>query len=537
MLKVSYFKSYKPALLRSTLYVCVSNLFSVSIYVILALIWAGNHIAYAQTNQFLIGMPFAGKWAYNSKVNPPYNDVNSSHPTAHKTDLNDKYDWATDLYTLPNTPVKINIKNFRAGDTLTVSNVTETSCGAGMRVRVLVKNSSGTEIGWVQYEHIETSLKNNTQISNNSVLGVTKNWKTIRGKPLSCYVIKDDNGVHVHVSMNNSQGNHSCYVDHGTPGNILAESDNFGVIGASNIERKKPCTTLPSTNTVAPKPTTGNQGTDSIPLGTSAGTTIQGSSGQKVQNTDSGKKIQGADSQKPNTTTTQTTKPENNGIVTKVVNFFKNVTSIFSKDKPITPTASKTQTQPAKNVTNKKPTPAPSATPTTPSTPTSATTPEPVETKTFDENGCPIGEPKVELTSIQILGYNTQEEFETFEGTKDLLLIVTGIFTNPTAADVDINAVGLYRESENTDFPPQISLSVQSMELPNKSSIIKAQSSTEFKSKRFLMWSTSYGTLTKNLTPTLRYPANPGSRPQSWWWWPDKNSTRISEKCQPNYYE
>ncbi len=537
MLKVSCLQSFKPASLLYRVLLPAWKIPSIIVFLSLFFNLSSVPISYAQTQQFLVGMPFAGKWAYNVKVNPPYNDVNSSHPSVHKTDASDKYDWATDVYALPDTPVKVNIKNLSAGDTLHVSNIAETSCGAGMRVRVTVRNSAGKDVGWVQYEHLETSLKSNTQISNNSVLGVTKNWRAIRGKELSCYYAKNDNSVHIHVSMNNSLGNHACYVDHGNPGVVLNENDNFGVIGAANVERKKPCTSLPLINSTT-KTNTGKQGTNSIPLGTSSGTTIQGSSGQKVQNTDLGKKIQGADSTKATQTETQNTKTENTGIVSRVVNFFKNVTSIFSKDKTQTTTATTPQTQPVRSAANTTPTPKKATT-------TAPTTTPPVETKPFDENGCPIGEPTVELTGIQILGYNTQEEFETFENDeevgltfeskRDILLIVTGVLNNPTSTDVEISSVGLYRESENPDFPPLLSLKVSGMELPNKTSTIKAHSAMEFKSKTRLAWRKHNGVLTKNLTPTLKYPSSATSRPESRWEWVGTPS--VPAKCQPNYYE
>jgi hypothetical protein len=38
--------------------------------------------ASATTPQAVIGMPFTGLWAYNTNVNPPYTDSNSSHPSS-----------------------------------------------------------------------------------------------------------------------------------------------------------------------------------------------------------------------------------------------------------------------------------------------------------------------------------------------------------------------------------------------------------------------------------------------------------------------
>jgi hypothetical protein len=100
--------------------------------------------AYASGEQAVVGMPFAGTWAWNTtNVTPPYTDNNSSHPSVHA-----KYygDWATDVYAKAGTAVKLNVK---ANGTITFTknrdNDTCSSYGAnvagrGIALNVLVNN-------------------------------------------------------------------------------------------------------------------------------------------------------------------------------------------------------------------------------------------------------------------------------------------------------------------------------------------------------------------------------------------------------------
>lgn len=185
----------------------------------------------ANTESASIGMPYGGKWS--SFVHP------SSHP-------NYSADWATDVYAPPDTEAKLTVNNASGDATYTVSNVDDTSCGAGKRVRVNVRIDN-TNVGWVQYEHLDTSLENGDSLQPGSILGKTKNWGN-----LPCYQVTNDKGVHLHVGMKNAQDNHSCYVDHEDQGKSLNEGTALGVIGSSNTNKQQACAETPGGGGGAP---------------------------------------------------------------------------------------------------------------------------------------------------------------------------------------------------------------------------------------------------------------------------------------------
>lgn len=200
--------------------------------------------AYAAGEPTVIGIPFAGKWAWMSPAAEPWDDVNDSHPAEHH---HFSADWATDLYTSPGTDVRVKVNAPTSSYTLSVSLVESTSCGAGERVRVSVKYD-GNEIGWVQYEHVDpaSGISLGAALSNGQVIGQTKNWGY-----LSCYQVSSNAGVHAHVSMKNTQANHSCYVDHGQPGaTTLSYGTDLGVLGSSNGGVRQECSSIPGNGPV-----------------------------------------------------------------------------------------------------------------------------------------------------------------------------------------------------------------------------------------------------------------------------------------------
>lgn len=204
--------------------------------------------ASAVGDQAVIGMPFTGKWAYSTTVNPPYTDNNSSYPSVH-----DNYtaDWATDVYATGGTDVRIKVNYPSSGYTLNVSSVTDTSCGAGKRVRVSIK-FSGVEVGWAQYDHLDTTISNGTALNNGDSLGKTKNWGF-----KSCYQVSGDSGVHVHFGMKNTQANNACYEPH-LVGETLTSSAALGLLGAQNSGTRQACIDLPSGGSYETRPTVSN---------------------------------------------------------------------------------------------------------------------------------------------------------------------------------------------------------------------------------------------------------------------------------------
>lgn len=200
----------------------------------------------ANTETAVVGMPFDGKWAAASLVNPDaqgnYSDATSSHPSVHPRTGTSEPDWTTDLYAAPGTEANFNIGSV-SGNTVEykISNVAETSCAAGKRVRVNIKVDN-VNIGWVQYEHLETNITNDTLISPGYLLGKTKNWGN-----LTCYKVSNDAGTHLHVAMKNVEDKHSCYVNHGKPGEkALSAGVGLGVLGSTNGDIQQACVEAPS---------------------------------------------------------------------------------------------------------------------------------------------------------------------------------------------------------------------------------------------------------------------------------------------------
>ena len=97
-------------------------------------------------------MPFAGKWAYNVNVNPPYTDANSSHPSVHARYYGD---WATDVYASEGTPVRLSVSS---NGTLSFGWISRPNgtCGQRTVIEVFVNNVS---VGSVYYEHLANAVK------------------------------------------------------------------------------------------------------------------------------------------------------------------------------------------------------------------------------------------------------------------------------------------------------------------------------------------------------------------------------------------
>lgn len=182
------------------------------------------------TDAVAVTMPFAGKWAWTILKARCGSDRCDSHPSYHE-----KYsaDWATDLYAPPGTAVKFNVSGATTGLSYSAS-ITDTSCGAGKRVRITLK-TGGTTLGWAQYDHLDITGISFASIANNKTLGVTKNW----GKK-SCYVVSSDAGVHTHFSAANTS-KYSCWIDYGSVGTPLAANATIAIVGSNNTGVQQKC--------------------------------------------------------------------------------------------------------------------------------------------------------------------------------------------------------------------------------------------------------------------------------------------------------
>jgi len=168
-----------------------------------------------------VGMPFSGKWAYNVNVNPPYSDLDSSHPSVHA-----KYygDWATDLYAGEGTPVHLQVK---AAGTVTFGWLSYPNGTCGQRT-VIAVYVNGSQVGSVYYEHLANAVRSGAAPANGMVVGYVHDWG-------GC-----NPGPHVHVELK-SVSNNACWTDNGHPGTTLGEGDALGVLGSTNSGFQQPC--------------------------------------------------------------------------------------------------------------------------------------------------------------------------------------------------------------------------------------------------------------------------------------------------------
>lgn len=179
-----------------------------------------------------IGMPFSGKWAYNTHVNPPYSDSNSSHPSAHWAPGGG--DWSTDLYAAAGTEVRLRV---RGDGPISFGWIGSSGCGGSTRLSVM---EYGRQVGTLYIAHISGAVTSGA-ITNGMLLGKVGNF--------SC-----NPGPHIHVEFKNTIGAYSCYVNNGNPGVTLGDGAPLGVLGSPNNGPKQACASAPPVVTPPPPP-------------------------------------------------------------------------------------------------------------------------------------------------------------------------------------------------------------------------------------------------------------------------------------------
>ncbi len=195
----------------------------------------------ASSDQVAIGMPFTGKWAYNTLVNPDrygnYSDSTSSHPSVHHRSYGD---WATDLYANAGTPVVLHASSGDGAVSFTFNRFNDSCASSGANVaghgvvlNVLVDNAV---VGTVDYEHLD-HIPNSPYTE-----GMTIGTITSEKLDPSCYSVR-----HTHVELKNtSQNTYACWVDQGKPGVTVAESAAIGRLGSSNTGAQQQCNSASS---------------------------------------------------------------------------------------------------------------------------------------------------------------------------------------------------------------------------------------------------------------------------------------------------
>jgi hypothetical protein len=177
----------------------------------------------------VIGMPMNGKWAYNVNVNPPWTDINSSHPSVHSSPGTQ---WATDLYASAGTDVRFYAKSSGALSYSWASSTT--SCGQSTMINVHV---NGVNVGRVYFAHLTNAVKSGP-ITNGMVVG---KMAVIKIADRIC-----NPGPHFHIGFSNTT-NQSCFVSYGNPGTSVSATVPIGVLGSSNTRAKQECSSLPGT--------------------------------------------------------------------------------------------------------------------------------------------------------------------------------------------------------------------------------------------------------------------------------------------------
>jgi Fibronectin type III domain len=176
-----------------------------------------------------VGMPFAGTWASNAFVAPPYTATNSSYPAVNPA--NNGGDWSTDLWAAEGTPITLLVTS-ADGPVTFVWDSSTTSCGTSSKVEVFV---NGTRVGWIFYGHLLGGRGTNIadpQPTNGMTLGTAHDFGN------GC-----NDGPHLHIEMSNHLDSpFSCWTDNGQPGTTLAQGAAVGMLGAQNSAPKQPCT-------------------------------------------------------------------------------------------------------------------------------------------------------------------------------------------------------------------------------------------------------------------------------------------------------
>nr|WP_245782701.1 hypothetical protein [Actinokineospora terrae] len=180
-------------------------------------------VAVAQSGPVEVGMPFAGQWAYNAPVAPPYSDSNSSHPSVHHTP--GAGHWGTDLYGSEGQAVKLHLSH-PGGAVSVTRDSSSTTCGQSLRVTVQV---NGAAVGQLYFAHLANVPAG--AITPGMTIGTVHAWGCNPGR-------------HVHVEFRNN-ANHACYTDHGSPGRVVGEAVSLGMLGSSNTGPRQACVTAP----------------------------------------------------------------------------------------------------------------------------------------------------------------------------------------------------------------------------------------------------------------------------------------------------
>jgi hypothetical protein len=214
--------------LSSSLAVC-ALLFSTFLFTV------GGIAEAATAERADIGMPFSGKWAYNVNVDPPYTDVNSSHPTVHHIPAGG--DWATDIYGTSGQAARLLVSN-ATGNVTFSWRAASTTCGTATAVNVFV---DGQQVGWIHIVHLVGAVKSGP-ITNGMTLGTVGDFPDCAP------------GRHLHVEMKSDAGNFACWQDYGRPGSSVVEGGKLGGLGATGATGGRQSCSGDNTNPDIPSP-------------------------------------------------------------------------------------------------------------------------------------------------------------------------------------------------------------------------------------------------------------------------------------------
>ena len=177
-----------------------------------------------------VGMPFAGQWASDVLVPPPYTNA----PSWPGVDgAFNGGDWSTNLWAAEGTPIKLNVTSPDGPVTFEWVSSSASCDGNSLKMDVFV---GGTKVGWIFFAHFNP-VRAGTDISdpqpvNGMTLGTMHYFAGADCNP----------GPHLHIEMSNNFTTFSCWTDNGQPGVTLADGAPVGMLGSSNTGPKQPCT-------------------------------------------------------------------------------------------------------------------------------------------------------------------------------------------------------------------------------------------------------------------------------------------------------
>ncbi len=200
----------------------------------------------AAAEQIVMGMPFAGRWAYNVPTTAGCGPgaQQTAHPSCHELY---GYQWGVDYYAADGTDVKLNGTSTQGGVSFSSTAISGQSCGEGLTITAKVGN---TEVGQIYATHLADSVVS-ASLANEAKIGTVYDGGAVYENK-GCYKVD-----HVHFSYKNTVVNHSCYKNYSvangnTAGMDIAYGAAVGVLGSASTGVQEACSSIPGGGSTPP---------------------------------------------------------------------------------------------------------------------------------------------------------------------------------------------------------------------------------------------------------------------------------------------